>query len=121
MAYKERVPVCGAILISEFWDKVRAVVIPRRLAVGSLSYRSFAGAPRQGLAEGRLVVVPSRQDQQGGGRRDVCNPRGAPRARQSFPSSMLTFLTGPRGNRLRPIVRVPSRAASSRLRRARRR
>jgi hypothetical protein len=23
MAYKERVPVCGAILISEFWDKVR--------------------------------------------------------------------------------------------------
>ena len=23
MAYKERVPVCGAILISQYWDKVR--------------------------------------------------------------------------------------------------
>ena len=22
MAYKERVPVCGAILISQYWDKV---------------------------------------------------------------------------------------------------
>lgn len=22
MAYKERVPVCGAVLISEYWDKV---------------------------------------------------------------------------------------------------
>lgn len=24
MAYKERVPVCGAILINQHWDKVRA-------------------------------------------------------------------------------------------------
>lgn len=32
MAYKERVPVCGAILISEYWDKVRR--IPRSFFPG---------------------------------------------------------------------------------------
>lgn len=33
MAYKERVPVCGAILISEFWDKVRLVCCFTRLTM----------------------------------------------------------------------------------------
>jgi hypothetical protein len=73
MAYKERVPVCGAILISEFWDKVN----PRRIIASASSLiRPYAGPTCQGLAEGSLVVVSSREDQQGGARRDVCYSRG---------------------------------------------
>ena len=35
------------------------------------------GPPRQGLDQGLVMVIPSRQDQQGGARGDVRSPRGA--------------------------------------------
>lgn len=40
MAYKVRVPVCGAILISESWDKVRRALACTRLHAHSQLYRS---------------------------------------------------------------------------------
>lgn len=136
MQYKERVPVCGAVLINQWWDKVRTLA-----SAGSSSAPDtcpyHAGPPRQGLDQRLVVVVPARQDQQGGARGNVCRPRGAQpvsavSCRRAIDARLLTGRfgrggsspliapTGPRGDRLRPHVLLPARPAASLVRRARR-
>jgi len=67
MAYKERVPVCGAILISQYWDKVSTIPPLQPRSKVLLTRRDIvAGTAGQRLAEGRKLELPARQDQQGG-------------------------------------------------------
>lgn len=74
MAYKERVPVCGAIIISEYWDKVSLDYAQFDWA--GLIVSAFTGAAGERMGERIFMVFSSRKDQQGRTRSDVCGSRG---------------------------------------------
>lgn len=61
MAYKERVPVCGAVLISEYWDKV-CVYHFYCSKIGSLTRYDLIGTFGEGMEQRSFLVFSSRED-----------------------------------------------------------
>jgi hypothetical protein len=65
MAYKERVPVCGAIIISEYWDKVSLLLVGLEGLPSSHTF-CYAGTIGEGMDERFFLVISSGENQQGG-------------------------------------------------------
>lgn len=76
MQYKTRVPVCGAIMLNDTWDKVG--LRSGSTCTSHLRKGCFLTAvrPGQGLEIVCRMGFPEREDQRAGTQASMCNPRG---------------------------------------------
>lgn len=72
LAYKTRVPVCGAIMLNETWDKVRWLSCGYGIAL----LRPRAVPACEGLEGYFCLEFSQRQDQRTGTKISLCSSRG---------------------------------------------